>query len=81
MCRKHWRMVPADLKIAVFDTYRAGQEIDKRPSVEYLQAARAAITAVFQLECAHSIATTRYDDQQRFIWQCSICKLIEFLEL
>lgn len=46
MCPRHWRMVPADLQGAVWRTYRKGQEIDKRPSAEYLAAATAAIRAV-----------------------------------
>lgn len=50
MCAKHWRMVPANLQAAVWRTYRAGQEIDKRPSHDYLDAARAAIAAVEEKE-------------------------------
>lgn len=46
MCLKHWRMVPRDLQRAVWATYRPGQEIDKRPTKEYLEIARAAIQAV-----------------------------------
>lgn len=46
MCAKHWRMVPANLQAEVWRTYRAGQEIDKRPTREYLDAAQAAIEAV-----------------------------------
>lgn len=50
MCRDHWRMVPAPLQRRVWATYRPGQEVDKRPSPEYLAAARAAIDAVAELE-------------------------------
>lgn len=46
MCRRHWYMVPKALRDAIWDTYREGQEIDKRPSGEYLDAANAAIEAV-----------------------------------
>ena len=46
MCLRHWRMVPRELQRAVWATYRPGQESDKRPSREYLEAARAAIHAV-----------------------------------
>ncbi len=46
MCPRHWRMVPAKLQADVWRTYRAGQEIDKSPTREYLAAARAAIEAV-----------------------------------
>jgi hypothetical protein len=50
MCLPHWRMVPHKLKKAVLATYRPGQEIDKRPTREYLDAATAAIEAVAQKE-------------------------------
>jgi len=41
MCLRHWNLVPVDLKLAVWRTYREGQEIDKQPSPEYLEVARA----------------------------------------
>lgn len=50
MCYSHWRMVPVELKHGVWETYREGQEIDKRPSAAYLAAARAAIEAVARKE-------------------------------
>lgn len=46
MCLKHWRRVPRELQRAVWASYRPGQEVDKKPSREYLEAARAAIEAV-----------------------------------
>lgn len=46
MCLKHWRMVPQELQKAVWAHYRAGQEKDKKPSAEYLDAANKAIAAV-----------------------------------
>ena len=46
MCRSHWYMVPKDLRDAVWATYRPGQEIDKQPSLEYLDVAMQAIEAV-----------------------------------
>lgn len=36
MCLAHWRRVPRVLQLKIWSTYRAGQEIDKRPSAEYL---------------------------------------------
>lgn len=39
-------MVPKPLRQAVWRLYRKGQEQDKRPSPEYLEAAKAAIAAV-----------------------------------
>jgi len=53
MCRPHWRMVPRRLQAAVWDAYRLGQELDKRPSDEWLRAADAAIAAVRDLEARH----------------------------
>jgi hypothetical protein len=50
MCRRHWRMVPRDMQNAVWRHYRAGQEIDKRPSGAYLRAMLDAIKAVALLE-------------------------------
>ena len=47
MCRKHWRMVPRDLQRSVWRHYVPGQERRKDPAQEYLEAAQAAIVAVF----------------------------------
>lgn len=52
MCSKHWRMVPKELRDAVWATYRPGQEVDKAPSKAYLDAAAAAIAAVAERELA-----------------------------
>lgn len=46
MCRKHWGRVPKPLQRAVWQHYRPGQEVDKKPTAEYLQAAKAAIEFV-----------------------------------
>lgn len=50
MCPHHWRRVPRPLKIGIWRHYRPGQEIDKRPSPAYLEAAQAAIVAVADAE-------------------------------
>lgn len=50
MCIRHWRLVPPDLQRAVWRHYRPGQCDDKRPSPDWLSAARAAIDAVAALE-------------------------------
>lgn len=50
MCRKHWRLVPRALQRQVWAHYRAGQEIDKRPTMEYLDVADEAIRAVAKKE-------------------------------
>lgn len=50
MCRKHWFMVPSDLRDAIWATYRPGQETTKDPSPEYIETAREAIAAVARKE-------------------------------
>lgn len=36
MCRRHWYMLPKKLRDSVWETYRPGQEVDKKPTVEYI---------------------------------------------
>lgn len=50
MCARHWRMVPADIQRRVWTNYRPGQEVDKRPSKEYLAVMQEAINEVQRLE-------------------------------
>jgi hypothetical protein len=50
MCRRHWFMVPKPLRDRVWATYRPGQEVDKKPSLEYVDAMEAAIASVYQAE-------------------------------
>jgi hypothetical protein len=50
MCRRHWRMVSKTLQAAVWRTYQPGQEVNKRVSDAYLQAAARAIIAVGEQE-------------------------------
>ena len=38
MCKPHWFSLPKHLRDRIWATYRPGQEIDKRPSAEYLAA-------------------------------------------
>lgn len=40
-CRAHWFKLPANLRSRIWATYRPGQEIDKKPSPEYMEAAKA----------------------------------------
>lgn len=39
-CRKHWFKLPMRLRQRIWRHYRAGQEVTKTPSAEYLAAAR-----------------------------------------
>lgn len=41
-CRVHWFALPAAIRRNILATYRTGQEIDKRPSSQYIAAAKAA---------------------------------------
>lgn len=38
-CRKHWMTLPVELRDLIWKTYRPGQEVDRSPSREYLDAA------------------------------------------
>ena len=39
-CKDHWYSLPKYLRDKIWKTYRPGQEIDMRPSREYIKAAR-----------------------------------------
>jgi hypothetical protein len=41
-CKKHWYALPSGLRDRIWKAYRPGQETDKRPSKEYLEAVRVA---------------------------------------
>lgn len=58
MCRLHWGLVPAPMREAITALYQPGQEVNKRPSDEYLAIAKAAIDAVAHKEArrAHAAA-------------------------
>lgn len=38
-CRKHWRMIPQILKDKLWKAYVVRQEVNKNPTMEYLQVA------------------------------------------
>lgn len=50
MCRKHWYMVPLDLRNEVWHNYVPGQERRKDPTAEYLAVTKRAIVAVAEKE-------------------------------
>lgn len=50
MCRKHWSMVPDQIRSWVWATYVGGQEQRKDPTPAYIEAARSAIDAVAEAE-------------------------------
>lgn len=47
-CRHHWFSLPKPIRDEIWKTYRPGQELDKRPSAEYMKAAEAARAYIFQ---------------------------------
>lgn len=40
-CRKHWYSLPIGLRNKIWAAYRPGQEDDQRPSLRYVEVARA----------------------------------------
>lgn len=50
MCKKHWFMVPKQIRVQVWATYRPGQCADMNPSEEWHKAADEAILAVARRE-------------------------------
>lgn len=52
MCLHHWRMIPPVMQKRIWAAYRPGQEVDKRPSEEYLKVTAEAIRFVRERELA-----------------------------
>lgn len=50
LCLFHWHMLPKEYRQSVRAHYRPGQEVDKRPTTEYCDAARAAIERIAKIE-------------------------------
>ena len=46
MCANHWRMLPPELRFPVIRHYRRGQCSDKKPSADWMKAAKTAIAFV-----------------------------------
>ena len=46
MCLKHWRMVPKAVQELIWKHYRPGQEIDKKPTIDYIATAFVSISCV-----------------------------------
>lgn len=49
-CGRHWHMTPKDTQRLVWQAYRPGQEIDKRPSLVYLVVQSIAVAEVAVLD-------------------------------
>lgn len=53
MCRRHWYMLPKEMRDAVWATYTTGQERDiSKVTREYLVATRTAINYIHEKENA-----------------------------
>ena len=46
MCANHWRMVPKAVQDLIWKHYRPGQELDKRPTIDYIATAFVSISCV-----------------------------------
>jgi hypothetical protein len=46
MCIRHWKMLPKPLQALVWHHYRIDQEIDKKPSLEYITVAFVSVSCV-----------------------------------
>ena len=52
MCRKHWFMLPRNMRDKIWDLYVPGQEISRDPSSEYVEHARECVRYIAELEAA-----------------------------
>lgn len=51
MCRRHWFMLPKQMRNRIWQTYRPGQCDDWEISHEYTEAAREAVRYIAKKEC------------------------------
>lgn len=71
-CLTHWRMVPKSIQKQVWATYRPGQEVDKHPSPEYMEAQRIARIAVLGILARRGCTCpTLYEPPGE---QCTCCR-------
>lgn len=66
MCAKHWKMVPKKLQVNVWNEYRPGQEVDKRPSLAYLAVQQFAVGEVAAQEGLAAEAMEAYSRALKF---------------
>lgn len=60
-CLKHWRMTPKKIQLLIWRHYRPGQEIDKRPTREYLEVQQMAVRAVEEAENSQRDVNVAFD--------------------
>lgn len=63
-CLQHWRMVHRKLQITIWNEYRPGQEVDKRPSLAYLCCQQAAVAEVASKEGRHADAAQALENSR-----------------
>lgn len=63
-CRPHWFALTSELRARILATYRAGQEIDKRPSAEYLAAFDACVAFWKRSPARNSIEAAQIGSRQ-----------------
>ncbi len=66
MCLKHWRMVHRKLQVTIWNQYRPGQEVDKRPSLAYLCCQQAAVAEVAAKEGRRQDAEVAMQNSKRY---------------
>lgn len=64
MCRRHWRLVPAQLQRAVWRAYVPGQEWRKDPTPLYLLVQRLAVGVVALSEGTWSAEHAQYEQRR-----------------
>lgn len=50
MCYKHWKSLPKKIRDDIWKYYRKGQEVDKKPSPEYLDSIDKSIKFIYEKE-------------------------------
>lgn len=48
MCKKHWYKLPKHMRDGIWARYRPGQEIDKRPTIDYINYADMCIKWLYK---------------------------------
>lgn len=69
-CRPHWYALPNQLRHAIWQTYRIGQEFDRRPSHAYIEVARQVQAWIAEHGRSTTTTTTKgnsMDNQHRQI--------------
>ncbi len=67
-CKRHWFTLPKWIRDRIWATYRKGQEIDKRPSPAYLEAADKAQQWALEYERG-KVRTERGETIDKATWE------------